>query len=96
MVKSLQFIDKNGYETSILSIAELTTWKDEAVKDIGGEDAFNQEYGLRFINGSKYFNIILLSFDLISSSFIFENTFIHLRRYFQIICECCYNNHIIR
>ena len=53
MVKSLQFIDKNGYETSILSIAELTTWKDEAVKDIGGEDAFNQEYGLRFINGSK-------------------------------------------
>jgi hypothetical protein len=36
-----------------LSIAELTTWKDEAVKDIGGEDAFNQEYGLRFINGSK-------------------------------------------
>jgi hypothetical protein len=53
MVKSLQFIDKNGYETSILSIGELTTWKDEAVKDIGGEDAFNQEYGLRFINGSK-------------------------------------------
>ena len=53
MVKSMQFIDKNGYETSILAIAELTTWKDEAVKDIGGEDAFNQEYGLRFINSSK-------------------------------------------
>jgi len=31
----------------------VTTWKDEAVKDIGGEDAFNQEYGLRFINSSK-------------------------------------------
>jgi hypothetical protein len=53
MVKSLNFIDKNGLETSILAIAEITTWKDEAVKDIGGEDAFNQEYGLRFINGSK-------------------------------------------
>lgn len=53
MVRSMQFIDKNGYETSILAIAELTTWKDEAVKDIGGEDAFNQEYGLRFINSSK-------------------------------------------
>jgi hypothetical protein len=27
--------------------------KEEAIKDIGGEDAFNQEYGLRFINASK-------------------------------------------
>ena len=53
MVKSLQFIDSKGDYTSILALAELTTWKDEAVKDIGGEDAFNQEYGLRFINGSK-------------------------------------------
>jgi hypothetical protein len=52
-VKSLTFIDSNGYETSIMSVAEITTWKDEAVKDIGGEDAFNQEYGLRFINSSK-------------------------------------------
>ena len=52
-VKSLTFIDSSGYETSILAIAEVTTWKDEAVKDIGGEDAFNQEYGLRFINSSK-------------------------------------------
>ena len=53
MVKSVRFIDKNGLETSILSISEITTWKNEAIKDIGGEDAFNQEYGLRFINGSK-------------------------------------------
>ena len=53
MVKSLTFVDKNGLDTSILAISEITTWKDEAVKDIGGEDAFNQEYGLRFINGSK-------------------------------------------
>jgi len=52
-VKSLNFLDKNGFETSILAISEMTTWKDEAVKDIGGEDAFNQEYGLRFINSSK-------------------------------------------
>ena len=53
MVKSLTFIDVKGNEVSILSVAEVTTWKDEAVKDIGGEDAFNQEYGLRFINSSK-------------------------------------------
>lgn len=52
-VKKLTFIDKNGFEVPILSIAELTTWKEEAIKDIGGEDAFNQEYGLRFINASK-------------------------------------------
>jgi hypothetical protein len=36
-----------------MSICELSTWKEEAIKDIGGEDAFNQEYGLRFINASK-------------------------------------------
>ena len=53
MVRALQFIDSKGNYTSILAISEMTTWKDEAVKDIGGEDAFNQEYGLRFINGSK-------------------------------------------
>lgn len=52
-VKKLKFIDKDGYEVPILSIAEITTWKEEAIKDIGGEDAFNQEYGLRFINASK-------------------------------------------
>jgi hypothetical protein len=52
-VKAFTFLDSNGYETSILAVAEVTTWKDEAVKDIGGEDAFNQEYGLRFINSSK-------------------------------------------
>ena len=72
MVKSLQFIDKNGYETSILSIAELTTWKDEAVKDIGGEDAFNQEYGLRFINGSKSLLNESLIEDLLKGKRLYE------------------------
>jgi hypothetical protein len=52
-VKKLTFIDKNGYDVPIMAIAEVTTWKEEAIKDIGGEDAFNQEYGLRFINASK-------------------------------------------
>mgnify|MGYP000167699941 CR=1 FL=1 len=49
----MTFIDKNGLEVPIMAIAEITTWKEEAIKDIGGEDAFNQEYGLRFINSSK-------------------------------------------
>lgn len=52
-VKSLRFIDKNGHETPIQAIAEVTTWKEEAIKDIGGEDAFNQEYDLRFINATR-------------------------------------------
>jgi hypothetical protein len=52
-VKKLTFIDKSGFEVPIMAIAEVTTWKEEAIKDIGGEDAFNQEYGLRFINASK-------------------------------------------
>ena len=52
-IKSMFFLDKNGNETPIMAVAELTTWKEEAIKDIGGEDAFNQEYGLRFVNSSR-------------------------------------------
>lgn len=52
-VKAMTFLSKDGNEVPMLAIAELTTWKEEAIKDIGGEDAFNQEYGLRFINSSK-------------------------------------------
>lgn len=52
-IKSMNFINDKGYEVSLRSIAEITTWKEEAIKDMGGEDAFNQEYGLRFINSSK-------------------------------------------
>lgn len=51
--KTFRFIDKNGLEVPIQSVAEVTTWKEEAMKDIGGEDAFNQEYGLRFVNSSR-------------------------------------------
>jgi len=52
-IRKSVILDNNDKEISILELAEITTWKDEAIKDIGGEDAFNQEYGLRFINGSK-------------------------------------------
>jgi len=37
----------------ILEFSEITTWKKEAIKNIGGEDAFNQEYGLQFITSAK-------------------------------------------
>lgn len=37
----------------LLELAEITTWKKETIKDIGSEEAFNQEYDLRFINASR-------------------------------------------
>jgi hypothetical protein len=52
-VKKFTVKDSKGNDISIMSISEVTTWKEEAIKDIGGEDAFNQEYGLRFVNASK-------------------------------------------
>lgn len=51
-VKSFTF-EHNGLHISILELAEVTTWKEEAIKDIGSIDGFNQEYGLRFINSSR-------------------------------------------
>lgn len=51
-VKSFSFLH-NDMEISLLELAELTTWKEEAIKGIGSLDAFNQEYGLRFINSSR-------------------------------------------
>ena len=53
MVKSLIIKKEDGTEVPIQAIAEVTTWKEEAIKDIGGEDAFNQEYGLRFVNATR-------------------------------------------
>ena len=52
-VKSLRIKNRDGEEIPLAAVAELATWKEEAVKDIGSEDAFNQEYGLRFVNASK-------------------------------------------
>ena len=53
MAKAFNFLNSEGKEISIYNIAEVTTWKEEAIKDIGGEDAFNQEYGLRFVNATR-------------------------------------------
>jgi len=72
-VREFSFLDSNGYQTSILAVAEVTTWKDEAVKDIGGEDAFNQEYGLRFINSSKS----LLSESIIDELLKSKKNYVH-------------------
>ncbi len=52
-VKQFQFKLDEEREIPIQSLCEVTTWKEEAIKDIGGEDAFNQEYGLRFVNATR-------------------------------------------
>ena len=44
---------KNDKEYSIFDLSYVTSWKEETIKEIGSEDAFNQEYGLRFINSSR-------------------------------------------
>lgn len=63
MVKSMMVKREDGFELPIHRVADVTTWKEEAIKDIGGEDAFNQEYGLRFVNATRS----LLSEGLIDS-----------------------------
>jgi len=40
-------------EVELIRISNITNWKEQETKLIGGEEAFNQEYGLQFIAGSK-------------------------------------------
>lgn len=52
-VLGLQFTSYTGEKLPISVIADISTWKDDAIKDIGSPEAFAQEYDLRFINTSK-------------------------------------------
>jgi hypothetical protein len=76
-VKKFTIINNKEWEVPIMSLAEVTTWKEEAIKDIGGEDAFNQEYGLRFINASKSLLSEGIIEDLLKNkkNYIFEESF---------------------
>jgi hypothetical protein len=73
MAKSFNFLNNEGKEISIYNISEVTTWKEEAIKDIGGEDAFNQEYGLRFVNATRS----LLSEHVIESLLNNKKNYVH-------------------
>jgi hypothetical protein len=48
-----EFINERGERVHCSNVAQLSTWKLDAMKDIGGEDNFNQEYDLRFAAGSR-------------------------------------------
>lgn len=72
-VKKSSIKNSDNKDLSILSVSEVTTWKDEAIKDIGGEDAFNQEYDLRFINGSRSLLNEAIIDDLIKNKRSYEH-----------------------
>lgn len=52
-VRRFTIKDKNDKTIKLVQLGEVTSWKEEAIKDIGGEEAFNQEYNLQFVTGSK-------------------------------------------
>lgn len=37
----------------LLDLCDISSWKEDAIKDIGSVEAFNQEYDLQFLSGSK-------------------------------------------
>lgn len=38
---------------NLIQLGTVTNWKEDEIKLIGGEEAFNQEYNIQFISGSK-------------------------------------------
>lgn len=43
----------DGTKYRMKDFADVSSWKEDAIKDIGGEDNFNQEFDLQFANGNK-------------------------------------------
>ena len=52
-VKALKVTNKDGESLPVGALGEISSWKEDAIKNIGGLEAFNQEFDLRFINASK-------------------------------------------
>jgi len=52
-ISALKYENSNGDLLPIGVIGEVSSWKLDAIKNIGGVEAFNQEYDLRFINAAK-------------------------------------------
>lgn len=52
-VSSTEFTNKDGDIIHCSTLAQLSSWKLDATKNIGGVDNFNSEYDLRFSSGSK-------------------------------------------
>jgi hypothetical protein len=52
-IKAIKYTNRDGDSLPIGVIGDISSWKLDAIKNIGGIEAFNQEYDLRFINASK-------------------------------------------
>tara|TARA_R110000772_G_scaffold2410_2_gene8408 strand:+ start:27354 stop:29588 length:2235 start_codon:yes stop_codon:yes gene_type:complete len=52
-VKMTEFTNKDDDIIHCSSISQVSSWKLDAIKDIGGEDNFSSEYDIRFSAGSK-------------------------------------------
>jgi hypothetical protein len=50
-IDTVRTLSINGVE--LIRMSNITNWKEQETKLIGGEEAFNQEYGLQFLAGSK-------------------------------------------
>lgn len=50
-IDNVRKIDLNGL--NVAKICTITNWKEQETKLIGGEEAFNQEYNIQFLAGSK-------------------------------------------
>lgn len=65
---TVEYLSTLRYKTLPLQeLGAITNWKRQETKLIGGEEAFNQEYDLQFITGSK------LLFDSSTIGFMHEN-----------------------
>lgn len=67
-VRRIEILNRFGEKVSITKVAIISSWKEDTIRDIGSIDAFNQEYGLAFINGSR------MLFDEKTMSKIVNNT----------------------
>jgi hypothetical protein len=69
-------IDKSGNKNTkrikLIDLCDISSWKEDAITDIGSLESFNQEYDLQFLSGSK---MVLDSYTMTSiekSIFPFE------------------------
>jgi len=55
--RSLSYIIDNNTEAEkhikLLDLCEISSWREDAIKSIGSVEAFNQEYDLQFLSGSR-------------------------------------------
>lgn len=100
--------DDNGViikRIRLLDLCDISSWKEDAIKDIGSLEAFNQEYDLQFLSGSKMvldastMNKIensIQPFEYIEFPQIISKTFLSLEKLTWIKNEELFNKEFIK